>query len=122
MFNECNRGLRGAVKSLLQARHVFPDHTHIPEVTPTTRDKKSRRSATSTPAAWYDGPGVQLGSIRQSRAASSARLRQRGLCHASYRTQAKEPITGSTYKAANTPKRVMSLSSLEVLWPALFMA
>ncbi|PSN33810.1 hypothetical protein C0J52_19367 [Blattella germanica] len=60
--------------------------------------------------------------MRQSRAARRAKLRQRGLCHASYRTQARDPTTGSTYNAANTPRRVISLSSFAVLRPALFIA
>lgn len=111
-------GLVGAANNLLQARQVLPDHTHMPEVTPTTRDRKSLRRVTSRPAAWYIGPGVQFCAARQSSAASSANFRHRGLTEASCSTQTRLPSAGRAYNSAKIPSRVIRRSSFVALRPA----
>lgn len=111
-------GLLGAASSLLQARQVLPDHTHMPEVTPTTRDRKSLRRAISRPAARYTGPGAQFCVARQSSAASSASFRHRGLTEASCSTQMRPPSAGRAYNSAKIPSRVIKRSSFVALRPA----
>lgn len=86
--------LLGAAINLLQALHVFPDQTHIPLVTPITRDKNIFRSATSSPAAKYAGPGTQFCADLQSNAANKARDRHLGLTWASCKVQQRLPKAG----------------------------
>jgi len=111
-------GLLGAASNLLQARQVLPDHTHMPEVTPTTRDRKSLRRATSRPATRYTGPGTQFCAARQSSAASSASFRHRGLTEASCSMQTRPPSAGNAYNNAKIPSRVIKRSNFVALRPA----
>lgn len=90
----------------------------MPEVTPTTRDKKSLRRATSRPAARYTGPGAQFCAARQSSAASNANFLHRGLTEASCSTQTRPPSAGSAYSSAKMPSRVIRRSSFVALRPA----
>lgn len=111
-------GLLGAASSLLQALHVFPDHTHMPDVTPTTRDMNNLSKATSKPASLYTGPGAQFCADLQSSAASNVRVLHFGLTDDSCNAQNNSPIAGTAYNTANIPSRVISLSNFVALRPA----